>query len=115
MKTISRKDFREIIGWNCGNYPFCTSGLSLINGLSGAEIEGAKIGENHYNLYYKYNVIKDIIHFPIIITSGDKCFIATNKTDLINSTYIWLPIEFDDNGGMIIRWRDSWDIKNEWK
>ncbi len=38
-----------------------------------------------------------------------------NKTDLINSTYIWLPIEFDDKGGMIIRWRDSWDIKNEWK
>ena len=58
--------------------------MSLINGLSGAEIEGAKIGENHYNLYYKYNVIQDIIHFPIIIASGDKCFIATNKTDLIN-------------------------------
>ena len=84
METISRKDFREIIGWNCGNYPFCTSGLSLINGLSGAEIDGAKIGENHYNLYYKYDVIKDIILFPIIITSGDKCFIATNKADLIN-------------------------------
>ena len=32
----------------------------------------------------KYNVIQDIIHFPIIIASGDKCFIATNKTDLIN-------------------------------
>ena len=89
MESISRKEFREIIGWNHSNYPYSTSGLSLINGLSGAELKGAKIGESHYNLYYKYDVMKDIILFPIIITSlvlsyGDKCFIATNKNDLIN-------------------------------
>lgn len=84
---ITRKEFRGIIGWNHSNYPYSTSGLSYINELSGAEIEGAKIGEKHYNLYYKYNVIKDIVLFPIIITpyddKADKCFIAHSKEELI--------------------------------
>lgn len=31
-----------------------------------------------------------------------------NKTDLINSTYIWLPIRFGEDGNITIQWLDSW-------
>ena len=31
-----------------------------------------------------------------------------NKTDLIHSTYIWLPIQFREDGSMAIQWLDSW-------
>lgn len=34
-----------------------------------------------------------------------------NKTDLINSSYIWLPIKFN-NDSISIEWRDSWSIKD---
>ena len=87
METISRMDFRAMVGWNCGNYPYSTSGLSYANGLSGAQIECAKINESHYNLYYKYDVLKDTIHFPIVITpyadDADKCFIAHSRLELV--------------------------------
>lgn len=33
-----------------------------------------------------------------------------NKTDLIDSRYIWLPITFGDNHTMDIAWRESWTI-----
>ena len=33
-----------------------------------------------------------------------------NKTDLIDSRYIWLPIKFKDNDEIEIAWQDSWDI-----
>ncbi len=36
-----------------------------------------------------------------------------NKTDLINSTYMWLPVCFDDEGRMSIEWRESWNF-DEW-
>lgn len=29
---------------------------------------------------------------------------------LIESGYIWLPVEFDAAGDMVIRWRDRWDL-----
>jgi hypothetical protein len=29
---------------------------------------------------------------------------------LIESGYIWLPVEFDARGDMVIRWRDRWDL-----
>ena len=25
--------------------------------------------------------------------------------------YVWLPIDFDDNGIPVIHWRDSWEVK----
>jgi len=33
-----------------------------------------------------------------------------NKTDLINSHYIWLPITFKENGDIDIAWKDKWAI-----
>ncbi len=36
-----------------------------------------------------------------------------NKTDLINSRYIWLPIKFKDDS-IDIAWLDEWDVENGW-
>jgi len=36
-----------------------------------------------------------------------------NKTDLINSIYIWLPIKFKDDS-IDIAWLDEWDVENGW-
>ena len=33
-----------------------------------------------------------------------------NKTDLENSRYVWLPIQFD-NDSITIPWRDEWSIE----
>lgn len=33
-----------------------------------------------------------------------------NKTDLINSRYIWLPIKFKENNEIEIEWQDSWNV-----
>lgn len=33
-----------------------------------------------------------------------------NKTDLINSRYIWLPITFKENGDIDIAWEEKWAI-----
>lgn len=33
-----------------------------------------------------------------------------NKTDLINSRYIWLPITFKENNTIEIAWQQEWDI-----
>lgn len=38
-----------------------------------------------------------------------------NKTDLINSTYIWLPIKFAKNGDIEIEWIDEWNPQAYWK
>ncbi|NDW17823.1 glycosyl hydrolase family 43 [Dysgonomonas sp. 216] len=32
-----------------------------------------------------------------------------NKTDLINSRYIWLPVAFDENGDIEIAWNEQWN------
>jgi len=49
-------------------------------------VSGTRIGKEHYNLYYKYDVMKDIVFFPIIITEDDdkanKCFIAKSREEL---------------------------------
>ena len=37
-----------------------------------------------------------------------------NKTDLINSRYIWLPLKFSGDS-IDIAWQDSWDIDNVFK
>lgn len=34
-----------------------------------------------------------------------------NKTDLINSRYIWLPIEFKEDNKIDIAWRDQWSVE----
>ncbi len=95
---LTRQDFKEIIGWTYANYPYDYGCLNYINDLSGVEIDGARIGKNQYNLYYKYNVIKDIVLFPIIITpynnKADKCFIANNREEFIS--FVNNPI-FDKN------------------
>lgn len=38
-----------------------------------------------------------------------------NKTDLINSRYIWLPIEFQEEDKMDIAWQDKWSINEIFK
>lgn len=81
---ISRQDFKDIIGWNCANEPYSWQALKLANGLNGARMEGAKIFKNHYAVYYKYNVIKDIIFFPIVFKMGCRGFVAHNKEELIH-------------------------------
>lgn len=35
-----------------------------------------------------------------------------NKTDLINSKYIWLPITFTDNDKIDIAWKDQWELSD---
>lgn len=84
METISRNEFREIIGWTTNNYPLSCETLNYINELSGSKIGGTRIGNKHYTLYYKCNVMKDIVLFPIIIANKEKCFIANDKKDLID-------------------------------
>lgn len=33
-----------------------------------------------------------------------------NSDDLKNSRYIWLPVEFDETGGMSLRYADEWEL-----
>ncbi len=33
-----------------------------------------------------------------------------NKTDLIDSRYIWLPVQFHEDDRIEIAWQDSWDV-----
>lgn len=35
-----------------------------------------------------------------------------NKTNLINSKYIWLPITFKDNNEIDIAWQDKWELSD---
>ena len=37
-----------------------------------------------------------------------------NKTDLINSRYLWLPVKFDGET-IDIAWQDKWDIDQTFK
>jgi hypothetical protein len=34
-----------------------------------------------------------------------------NKTNLIDSRYLWLPVEFEDDDRIKIEWRDKWKVK----
>lgn len=81
---ISRERFKELIGWNCANEPYSWQALKLANGLNGARMGGAKIFKNHYAVYYKYDVIKDIIFFPIVFKMGCRGFVAHNKEEFIH-------------------------------
>ena len=81
---ISRQDFKDLIGWNCGNEPYSWQALKLANGLNGARMGSAKIFKNHYEVYYKYDVIKDIIFYPIVFKMGCRGFVANNKEELIH-------------------------------
>lgn len=38
-----------------------------------------------------------------------------NKTDLINSRYIWLPLHFKENGEIDIPWQTEWNIATAFK
>ena len=33
-----------------------------------------------------------------------------SKYDLKESRYVWLPIQFDDDGTLRIEWKDEWDL-----
>lgn len=90
METISRKDFRGIIGWNYKNSPLIEETLRLSNGYYGAKVDGTLIRNVHYTLYFKYDTMKDVIFFPIIIAKGGKCFKAKNADELAN--FIEKPI-----------------------
>lgn len=79
---ISIEKFREKIGWNCSNYPFSTEGLSLLSGNSVASIEGAKIFNVHFGIYYKYDILADKVYFPIVFTKGGGRFVAHNEAEL---------------------------------
>jgi beta-xylosidase len=44
--------------------------------------------------------------------SNTLIFIADrwNKRDLSNSSYLWLPIEFDEDDKPVVTWRDNWSL-----
>jgi len=51
--------------------------------------------------------------FILPVQGQDDMFVAMfdewNKTDLINSTYLWMPVVFDDGNGTIsVPWKDEW-------
>lgn len=52
--------------------------------------------------------------FVLPVQGGKDLFIAMfdkwNKTNLINSKYIWLPIEFEGDRP-VIRWKDKWQLE----
>ncbi|MBK5721136.1 family 43 glycosylhydrolase [Dysgonomonas sp. Marseille-P4677] len=57
--------------------------------------------------------------FVIPVAGKKDAYIAMfdkwNKTDLINSRYIWLPITFKDNGDIDISWQSEWDLEKTFK
>lgn len=81
-KYIETNKFRELIGWSYNNEPFSWQRLKLANGLDGARMEGAKIFNSHYSVYYKYDVIKEKVFFPIVFKMGCRGFVAHNKKEL---------------------------------
>ena len=34
-----------------------------------------------------------------------------NSEDLTNSRYIWLPVEFDEEGAMYLRYQEEWSLE----
>ncbi len=50
--------------------------------------------------------------FPVAGKTNAFIFMADrwNKTNLVDSRYVWLPLQFDDNGRPIVRWTQSWDV-----
>jgi len=79
---ISRDKFKELIGWNCANEPYGWQALKLANGLNGARLSGAKIFDNHYSVYYKYDVRSGKYYFPIVFKMGVRGFVAHNIEEL---------------------------------
>lgn len=57
--------------------------------------------------------------FVIPVAGKKDAYIAMfdkwNKTDLINSRYIWLPITFADNQTIDIAWQPEWDLEKTFK
>lgn len=53
------------------------------------------------------------------IEGKDNAYVAMfdkwNKTDLINSRYIWLPVKFKDNGDIDIAWQAEWNTATAFK
>ncbi len=49
---------------------------------------------------------------PVEGQAGSFIFLADHwkKRDLANSTYIWLPVEWQTNGTFNLRWLDSWNL-----
>lgn len=82
METISYSKFREKIGWNVSNVPLEEGSLSLYNEYSVASIRGAKIFGVHFGIYYRYNVIENNIHFPIVFTHGGGKLVVHNENEL---------------------------------
>lgn len=35
-----------------------------------------------------------------------------NKLDLINSRYIWLPVQFHSADSITIEWKDEWSLND---
>ena len=54
------------------------------------------------------------ITFVLPVEGHNDAFVAMfdrwNKTDLINSRYVWLPLRFED-GRPVVEWIDSWSIE----
>lgn len=50
-----------------------------------------------------------------IFAAGDGTYIYMgdrwNADNLTDSRYVWLPIEFDDRGKMLLRWQDEWRLR----
>lgn len=57
--------------------------------------------------------------FVIPVAGKKDAYIAMfdkwNKTDLINSRYIWLPITFGENGTIDISWQPEWNLEKTFK
>jgi len=46
----------------------------------------------------------------VFIYVGDRW----NYPDLLDASYIWLPIEVDETGKFLIPWQDNWELNAQW-
>ncbi|MBB3128842.1 hypothetical protein FHS19_003517 [Paenibacillus rhizosphaerae] len=66
------------------------------------------IGEHADRTYYSQST------FVIPVAGKEHAFIFMadrwNRYHLRESAYVWLPVEFSQNGAITIQWRDVWDL-----
>ena len=81
-ESMSLKAFREKIGMTAHNCPRSEQALHLISGNSVAKVEGARIFNVRFGIYFKYDILADKAYFPIIFTHGGGRFTAHNEAEL---------------------------------
>lgn len=114
---MSINKFREKIGWNSANYPYSSEALSLLGRDSVAHIEGAKIFNVHFGIYYKYDILADMVYFPIVFTKGGGRFVAHNEAELdewiASHCLLCYLTENHEEKKEILRGVDYTEIRNE--